>query len=137
MREINHLVVHCSYTPPSMDIGADEVRQWHKDKGWRDIGYHYVIRRNGSVEKGRPEDEVGAHAKGYNLDSIGICLIGGKKSGEEKAEFNFTMKQLMALDHLIKIKLKDYPGSMVSGHNQLSSKSCPCFNVPEFVEGSI
>lgn len=137
MRDISHIVVHCSYTPPSMDIGASDIRQWHKDKGWSDIGYHYVIRRNGTVEKGRPDEVVGAHAKGYNLDSIGICLIGGKKSGKEKAEFNFTMKQLMTLEYLVKKKLQEYPGSMISGHNQLSGKACPCFNVPEFIEGSI
>ena len=83
MRQIDHIIVHCSYTPPSMDIGAETIREWHtlpkpKGRGWSDIGYHWVIRRNGTVEAGRSEERAGAHAKGYNQDSIGICLIGGK-----------------------------------------------------------
>jgi len=84
MRIIDTVIVHCSATKPSMDIGVDVIRQWHMNKGWSDIGYHYVIRRNGAVELGRDldkdgdvDEEIGAHAYGHNATSIGICLIGG------------------------------------------------------------
>jgi N-acetylmuramoyl-L-alanine amidase len=82
------LVVHCAATKASMDIGAKEIRRWHKDRGWDDIGYHYVIRRNGDVEIGRPENAVGAHVAGKNSTSVGICLVGGiDDAGKPKANF--------------------------------------------------
>ena len=77
MRDINQIIVHCSATPPSMIVGADDIRKWHKARGWSDIGYHYVIKRNGVTEKGRDITRVGAHAKGHNEDSLGVVLIGG------------------------------------------------------------
>ena len=64
MRDINLLVVHCSATQAGLDVGAAEIRKWHVGQGWKDIGYHYVIRRSGAIEPGRPESEVGAHAQG-------------------------------------------------------------------------
>ena len=79
MREIDAIVIHCSYTPPSMDIGVREIYDWHvNDNGWKDIGYHYVIRRNGNIEIGRPEHTPGAHVAGHNHNTIGLCLVGAK-----------------------------------------------------------
>ena len=78
MREINTFIIHCSDTYPDMDIGVEEIRRWHKERGWSDIGYHYVIRRNGKIEEGRNDGIVGAHAKGMNENSLGICMVGGK-----------------------------------------------------------
>ena len=100
MRKINWLVIHTAATRPSMDIGVKEIRQWHKAKGWSDIGYHYVIRRDGRVEKGRPESRVGAHVAGYNRDSIGICLVGGV-SENLVPENNYTEAQWKALEELL------------------------------------
>ena len=129
MRKINWLVIHTAATRPSMDIGAKEIRQWHKAKGWSDIGYHYVIRRDGRVEKGRPDARVGAHVAGYNRDSIGICLVGGV-SENLVPENNYTEAQWKALEELLhKLAIK-YPEAYVRGHRDFPNvqKACPCFD---------
>ena len=120
MRTINRTIVHCSDTPATMDIGVKEIDQWHKERGWKGIGYHYVIRRDGTIEFGRDLDQMGAHTKGHNSDSVGVCLVGGWKG-----EFNFTIAQLMSLKNLVNILQKE-----VFGHRDFDpSKTCPCFNV--------
>ena len=130
MREIKKLIIHCSATKPSMDIGAEDIRGWHKSKGWDDIGYHYVIRRNGKVEKGRDVSIAGAHAKGHNFNSIGICLVGGIDDNS-KADDNYNLKQYNALIQLISFLKITFPIDDVLGHRDLPSvnKSCPCFDV--------
>ena len=130
MRNINRIVIHCSYTPPSMDIGAETIRDWHvNDNGWDDIGYHYVIDRTGGIEQGRPLEVPGAHVRGHNHDTIGICLVGGM-SDDHKPESNFTHWQWDALDALLG-ELEAKLGKLdVVGHRDLDpSKDCPCFNV--------
>jgi N-acetyl-anhydromuramyl-L-alanine amidase AmpD len=117
-----------------MNIGAAEIRQWHKAKGWRDVGYHYVINRRGGVETGRPESEIGAHTIGHNLDSIGICLAGGKKADEPKPDSNFTLNQLNALKLVIESLLLKYPGAKVFGHRDFAPRDCPCFDVRELMK---
>jgi N-acetyl-anhydromuramyl-L-alanine amidase AmpD len=133
MRQINKIIVHCAYSDPGMDIGVDEIRQWHKAKGWRDIGYHYVINRQGGVEPGRTENEIGAHTIGHNLDSIGICLAGGKRVDEPKPDSNFTWTQMNSLRGLINSLLAKYPGAKVFGHRDFAPRDCPCFDVQEFM----
>ena len=127
MREINLIVIHCADTPKEMDIGVNEIRQWHLERGWNDIGYHFVINRAGFIEAGRPVEEVGAHVKGYNSNSIGICLVGGKGG------FNFNWFQLIALRRLVENLKKRYPIAKVKGHCDLDSgKTCPQFDVEAF-----
>lgn len=123
MREIDKIIIHCAYTPPSMDIGAAEIRQWHLARGWSDIGYHYVIRRNGEIEAGRALQTIGAHAKGYNRHSIGVCLVGGKP------DCNFTADQWESLHSLANELTAMHPGADLIGHNEVSPKSCPQFDV--------
>lgn len=106
----NLLVVHCAATKARMDIGAAEIRRWHKEKGWADIGYHYVIRRNGVLEVGRDESTVGAHAVGHNARSIGICLVGGIDE-QGHAENNFTPAQFAALRRLL-VRLAALPAPL-------------------------
>ena len=77
MREINKIIVHCSATREFQDVKTEEIRRWHMDKGWSDVGYHYLIELDGSINKGRPVERIGAHCKGHNNDSIGVCYIGG------------------------------------------------------------
>lgn len=129
------IIVHCSDTPPRMDIGATEIRRWHvTERGWSDIGYHLVIKRDGSFDNGRPLDINGAHALGFNHRSIGICLIGGK--GEKGgAEANFTLDQYESLKHVVKYLKSLYPIETVLGHRDLPgvTKECPCFNVIELL----
>ncbi|MGG5832633.1 peptidoglycan recognition protein family protein, partial [Bacillus pumilus] len=87
------IFVHCSATKPSQNVGVREIRQWHKEQGWLDVGYHFIIKRDGTVEAGRDEMAVGSHAKGYNHNSIGVCLVGGI---DDKGKFdaNFTPAQM-------------------------------------------
>jgi N-acetylmuramoyl-L-alanine amidase len=132
MRSIDLIVVHCSATPQDMDIGAETIDRWHKERGWAGIGYHYVIRRNGRVENGRPLERAGAHAAGHNDASVGVCMVGGTDAEDrQKAEANFAMSQYRALEELI-FTLRGRFGSLeVLGHRDLPGvrKACPCFDV--------
>lgn len=121
---IDKVVIHCADTPADMDIGRDEIDQWHRERGWDGIGYHWVIRRNGDTERGRPENKQGAHVRGHNENSIGVCLVGGKGG------FNFTRAQMKALDRLCDKLAKSYPDAEFVGHRDLdASKRCPSFDV--------
>lgn len=127
---IKHLVVHCAATPATMDIGAADIRDWHKARGWSDIGYHVVIRRKGSIEYGRPFDTMGAHVKGHNKTSIGICLVGGvDKQGN--AEDNFTDEQYKSLERVLSALHLLFPDASVLGHKDFAgvTKECPCFDI--------
>jgi len=131
MRDIKQIIVHCASTKPSMDIGAKEIREWHtKERGWSDIGYHWVIKRDGAIESGRDEKVAGAHARSHNGDSIGVCLAGGMTEDGRLAA-NFTFAQYSSLVYLVN-ELKDkYPDIDVKGHRDLAGvkKECPCFDV--------
>lgn len=129
MIDIRKIVIHCSATKPHQDIGADEIRLWHQDRGWRDIGYHYVIRRDGQVETGRQDHERGAHVKNHNENSLGICLVGGIDiDGNPSANFSFY--QYLALKQIKRGFDALYPNAKWYGHYELdSSKACPCFDV--------
>ncbi len=132
MRAITHLVIHCSDTPPTMDIGADVIRRWHTDpppngNGWRDIGYHHVICRDGKVEDGREHAEIGAGVRGHNAHSLHICMIGGRKP-DGTPDSNFTRHQWRALDELMTRLQRDYPAAQIVGHRDLDQRACPCFD---------
>ncbi len=126
----NWIAVHCSATRPSLDIGVKEIRQWHKNQGWQDIGYHYVIRRDGKVEKGRAENLVGSHVAGYNAVSVGVCLVGGVSQKDIKPENNFTKEQFASLKTLLKTLSEKYKGAKIRGHRDFPkvSKACPSFD---------
>lgn len=128
-----YLVVHCAATKPTMDIGLREIRQWHRERGWLDIGYHFVIRRDGTVETGRPQDVIGAHVEGHNYESLGICMAGGiNQSG--KPENNFTPAQFESLRTLLDTLKADYPSARIVGHRDLDSKkACPSFDVASWL----
>lgn len=129
MRDIDTIIVHCSATPPNIDIGVKEIRDWHVDgNGWSDIGYHYVIRRDGRIGDGRPLGVQGAHAKGHNKTSIGICLVGGVDR-DNKPDANFTAEQYISLVMLIKYLKGEFSIGKIIGHRDVSNKACPCFSV--------
>ena len=132
MRTITEIIIHCSATKPSMDIGADWIRKIHVQQNkWLDIGYHYVIRRNGAVEDGRPLNEVGAHCQGHNTGTIGICMVGGI-SETGRPENNFTAAQFESVQLLINTLVDEFPEIIkLSGHNDYANKACPSFNVHE------
>lgn len=128
------IVIHCSATPPAMDVGAREIDRWHRSKGWFKIGYHFVVRRDGTVEHGRELNEVGAHAIGYNERSVGICLIGGV-NGANKPENNFTEAQWKALEPLVSELEEQFPQAKVVGHYELNpGRDCPSFNVQKWMQ---
>lgn len=130
-----HIVLHCSATRPNMDIGVKDIRRWHIAQGWDDVGYHYVIRRDGRVEKGRPEQDVGAHVARYNSSSLGICLVGGVNQKDfTKPENNFTAEQWVALRDLLAVLIRKYPDAKVLGHRDFPgvSKACPCFDARQW-----
>jgi N-acetylmuramoyl-L-alanine amidase len=140
MRKVDYIIIHCSATKPDMDIGADTIRNWHvKGRGWRDIGYHYVIRRDGSLETGRDLDrdgnifeEIGAHVRGYNKNSLGLCLVGGVDY-KGKPDANFTRWQYNTLETLISDIQNSYPDAKVRGHRDFTNaKACPSFDAEEW-----
>ena len=133
---IKRIIVHSSATRAGLDAGRDEIRVWHWERGFVDIGYHFVIRRDGSIEKGRDIACVGAHAKGNNRDSIGICMVGGL-SEDGDAEDNFTDAQFKSLVSLIDwlqefiLQVPVGQDDVVIGHRQVGATLCPSFDVPD------
>lgn len=132
---INGIVIHCSDTFHDMDTRAADIRRWHLERGWSDIGYHFVICRDGTVEEGRQLSVKGAHARGYN-HYTGICMIGGKSKDGRQA-CNFTVKQWAALKDLVQGLQMDakIPDENVIGHNEVSDKACPVFDVRSWMGG--
>lgn len=130
MRPINEIIIHCTGTIPDDTTTVESIRHYHvTHNGWKDIGYHYVIYRDGSIHQGRPVDVQGAHCEGHNQRSIGICYVGGLDSNKKPKDTR-TVAQMAALRQLVKSLKTVFPTiSKVSGHNQYSSKACPCFNV--------
>lgn len=127
MRKVTQIVIHCSDSEDSLDIGRREIKDWHLQRGWSDIGYHYVIRRNGVVENGRTEQEIGAHVAGHNKNSIGICWVGRKHISKEQ------MKSLKALVQGLAHKYNLDVTEDVVGHYELDpNKSCPNLDMKLF-----
>lgn len=141
MRQINEAVIHCTATRPDFMQGfstaakVSEVRRWHmQDRGWSDIGYHFLIDRSGQVAPGRPVARAGAHVKGHNKDTIGIALFGGHGSSKtDKFEQHFTAAQDAALRKLLSDLKQQYGFDRVTGHNQWAAKACPGFLVKEWL----
>lgn len=130
MRTINRIIIHCSDTKPGQKVDAKIIDRWHRQKGYRKIGYHYVIREDGIVEKGRDEAEVGAHCLGYNNGSIGICYCGGRGRDGKPADTR-TLPQKTALVRLVQDLCRRYKIIDIAGHCEFANKACPCFNVKE------
>jgi len=132
--QVEYLVIHCSATTPEMDIGVADIDRWYRQKGWLKVGYHYVIRRDGTVETGRRLDEVGAHVQGFNEKSIGICMVGGsRREGRSRKlvdDPNFTLAQWTSLKTLLTVLKGVYPKAIAVGHRDLTNrKTCPTFDV--------
>lgn len=131
MREIDKIIVHCSATPEGRQTTVEEIRQWHLQRGWKDIGYHYVIYLDGTIHRGRPESVVGAHCSGYNKNSIGVCYIGGVAKDGKTPKDTRTEGQKRALREILNRLKRDYPKATLHGHNEFANKACPSFNVKE------
>ena len=135
-REITDIIVHCSATPEGKAYTVEDIRKWHKQQGWSDIGYHYVVELDGSVRPGRNVDISGAHCEGHNAKSIGICYVGGleNKPGvptpKQKAKDTRTDAQKAALLALLMDLRKLYPKARIVGHRDYDTKGkeCPSFD---------
>ena len=128
MRKINKIILHCSATCEGQAFTAKDIDRWHRKRGYTTIGYHYVILLDGTVEIGRPEEQPGAHCKGHNAHSIGICYIGGLDK-EGCAKDTRTEQQRQAMKQLIADLQQRYPNTTVHGHREFANKDCPCFDV--------
>lgn len=129
MRPIDEIILHCSATPRGRDVSADDIRAWHLQRGFSDIGYHYIVLLDGSVAEGRPEEKAGAHCLGHNAHSIGICYVGGLDSDGITPADTRTPAQTAALRRLVAGMMKKYPGASLHGHREFAAKACPCFDV--------
>lgn len=149
-RETKYVAWHCSATPPSEDIGAAQITIMHKARGFDDIGYALVVRRDGRVEAGEALNKVAAHVKGFNSVSVGVCMIGGVDENG-KAENNFTDAQWKAAKHVFEFLTLLYPDAEHKGHRDFSPdvnldgrvttrefmKDCPCYSVQQWIEGDL
>lgn len=128
MRKINKIIIHCTATPEGRDVSIDEVRRWHvEERGWRDVGYHFLVRLDGTVEEGRQIEMTGAHTRSHNWDSIGIAYSGGMSKDMTEPKDTRTDAQKDALVDLI-CQLHDCYGGTVYGHRDFSEKACPSFD---------
>lgn len=128
-RNIKEIIIHCSDTPEGKDFTVADIRAWHKARNFSDIGYHYVIYRDGSVHLGRDINIAGAHCTNHNTISIGICYIGGREAGSTRPKDTRTDAQKKALLKLLKDLKKLYPNATIHGHKEFANKACPCFEV--------
>lgn len=131
MRDINKIILHCSATREGQNISTETIRGWHvNERGWSDIGYHFVVLLDGTVDKARPVKRQGAHVRGKNKGSIGVCYIGGCDANMNPKDTR-NEAQKKSLEELISYLMESYDDATLHGHNEFSSKACPSFNVQE------
>lgn len=129
-RAINEVIIHCSATPEGRDVSVATIRGWHKAQGWKDIGYHYVVMLDGSVEQGRPEAQIGSHVAGHNTGTLGVVYVGGVAKDGKTPKDTRTPAQKAALMATVKALIAKYTTiKKVTGHNQYAAKACPSFDV--------
>lgn len=134
MREIRQIFLHCAATPEGKDFTVKDIDTWHRQRGFNEIGYHYVIYRDGTVHEGRKLEKIGAHATGHNTYTIGICYIGGMDKNNKNPKDTRTPEQRFALFKLVmelcdKFLLKP---DNVYGHCEVANKACPSFDMDTF-----
>lgn len=128
MRTIREIIVHCSATAEGKAFTVSDIRRWHKERGFSDIGYHYVVYLDGTVHEGRPVSQQGAHCLGHNAHSIGVCYIGGLAADGKTPKDTRTVAQRAALRSLVERLARQY-GASVHGHREFAAKACPSFDV--------
>ena len=133
-KETNTIVVHCSATKPDQDVTFETIKHWHMmERAFMDIGYHWVIERDGSIQQGRNIDDWGAHVKGHNHESVGICLVGGLNDNGWPDD-NYTGQQKRMLKFLVKGCQGLWPEAVVKGHYHFNEdKDCPCFDIDQWL----
>jgi N-acetylmuramoyl-L-alanine amidase len=132
MRNLEKVILHCSATPEGRDVSTEDIRKWHVEgNGWSDIGYHFVIELSGDLKIGRPLERIGAHVKGQNRGSIGVCYIGGMERSMSKAKDTMNRGQEATFRNLMVALRASWGELSLHGHNEFSSKECPSFNVQD------
>lgn len=135
VRDINRIILHCSATVQGAHFDVNTIRSWHKERNFSDIGYHYVIYLDGAVHQGRPIEKIGAHTRGHNHDSIGVCYVGGLDANTNEPKDTMTPAQDIAFIRLVKALRLVFGPLKISGHNQYTKKkACPCFDVRDKYE---
>ena len=135
MRYIDAIYLHCSATPEGRDFTVEDIRGWHvKERGWSDIGFHFVIYRDGTVAEGRPLEKIGAHVTNYNAHSIGICYVGGVDAVTKKAKDTRTWEQKESLFYLCFEMMERFNLGLedIHCHNEVAKKECPSFKIADF-----
>jgi|TARA_R100000081_G_scaffold64810_1_gene33087 N-acetylmuramoyl-L-alanine amidase len=134
MREINKIIVHCSATREGENFEVAEIRKWHLARGFSDIGYHFYIDLYGEIHKGRDIAKIGAHCKGHNRNSIGICYCGGVEADgktPKDTRYDCQKESLIAVLRTLKAM---YPNAVIHSHNDFANKACPSFNATKEYE---
>ena len=132
MRQINKIIVHCSSTREGQNISVDTIRKWHVEgRGWTDIGYHFYIDIHGDIYKGRDIAKIGAHTKGQNRNSIGICYCGGVEVDGKTPKDTRTEEQEDSLLAVLRTLKAMYPEAIIHSHNDFARKACPSYNATE------
>lgn len=126
-RKVDMIVIHCTATPAGRDVTVGDIDLWHRRRGFRMVGYHYVVRLDGTVERGRREAETGAHCRGRNARSIGVAYVGGIEAGGRPVDTR-TPSQREALLKLLRELKRRYPDAVICGHRDFAAKACPCFD---------
>lgn len=126
-RRVDEIILHCSATREARDFSASDIRRWHLERGFADIGYHFVVRLDGTVEPGRDINRMGAHCLNHNRLSVGICYIGGLGT-DGRPKDTRTAPQRVALEALLRRLRQHFPSATIHGHNEFAAKACPCFN---------
>ena len=127
-RNIKEIIVHCSATPEGKDFTVSDIKRWHLQRGFSDIGYHWVVYRDGTIVSGRPESISGAHCTGHNSISIGVCYIGGCASDGKTPKDTRTPAQKESLIKILKNLKSKYPKASIHGHREFANKDCPSFD---------
>lgn len=128
MREINKIIVHCSATREGENFEVADIRKWHLARGFNDIGYHFYIDLHGEIHKGRDISKIGAHCKGHNRNSIGICYCGGVEADGKTPKDTRTTDQRRALVAVLRTLKAMFPNAVIHSHNDFANKACPSFN---------
>ena len=126
-RRIDAIIIHCTATPLNMRVTVDDIDHWHKARGWKGIGYHYVVDLDGTVYRGRADHCVGAHCRGHNAHSIGVCYVGGLDAQGRPVDTR-TPAQKESLLWLLTALKKQYPDAKIYNHSRFANKACPCFD---------
>ena len=129
MRERHKIIVHCSATREGENFDVAEIRKWHvQGRGWSDIGYHFYIDLYGQIHKGRDIAKMGAHCKGQNRNSIGICYCGGVEADGKTPKDTRNEEQKQALMCVLRTLKAMYPNAVIHSHRDFANKACPSFD---------